>query len=116
GGMLFAVQSPKASAAEILVHVETFLADFSHKLAALSPEWIKQEALALSVLLLHGEPAASMERAWQNHLAGRHANRTDQVAAALREMSQAVLLQQLRALRETEGGRLVLANAPPPGE
>ena len=116
GGMLFAVQSPKASAADILVHVETFLADFSHKLAALSPEWIKQEALALSDLLLHGEPAASMERAWQSHLAGHCADRPDQVAAALKEMSQAELLQQLRALREAEGGRLVLANAPPPGE
>lgn len=115
-GMLFAVQSPSASAAEILAHVEIFLADFSRKLAVFSPERLEQEALALSSLHLDNQPAACMERTWQNHLAGLLADHPERVAAALRKLQLTDLQQQLQALRDAEDGRLVLANTPPPSE
>ena len=113
-GILFAVQSPGASAAEILAHIETFLEDFSHKLTAFSAESIKQAAATLSGLLRDAEPAASMERAWQNHLAGQNADYPERVAAALGEVSLSELHRQLRLMRLAEGGQLVIANAPPP--
>lgn len=114
-GILFAVQSPGASATAILAYVDEFLETFSHTLAAFSPQWIKQQASALSALLLDDEPASSMERAWQNHLAGHSADYPARVALALGEVNLSELRQQLSTLRNAESGRLVIANAPPPG-
>ncbi|MFV0455016.1 MAG: pyrroloquinoline quinone biosynthesis protein PqqF [Pseudomonas sp.] len=116
GGVLFAVQSPKASAEEILAHVEAFLADFTHQLADFPAERMAQAVQASSALLLDNEPEIAMERTWQNHLAGQPADHSERVAAVLHKLQLSDLLGQLQALRETEGGRLVLANAPPPSE
>jgi len=115
-GILFAVQSPNASAVEILCHVDAFLKGFAEKLSALSPERAKQEAMALSESLLDKDPGAAMERAWQTYLAAQAADHPERVAAALREVELDHLLKHLQALRDAGGGRLVLANAPPPGE
>ncbi len=57
-----------------------------------------------------------MERTWQNHLAGQPEDHPQRVATALRKLQLSDLLRHLQALREAEGGRLVLANAPPPSE
>lgn len=112
-GMLFAVQSPKASAVEVLTHVDAFLESFGQTLSAFTAERLGQQAAALSRLQLDSEPAASMERTWQNHLAGLPADHPRNVAEALRKLQLRDLIQQLQALRSGEGGRLVLANAPP---
>ena len=116
GGMLFAVQSPKASAAEILAHVDAFLENFTHKLSELSAERVEQASQASSGLLLDNESEIAMERTWQNYLAGRPADHPERAAAALRKLQLSELCEQLQALREAKGGRLVLANAPPPSE
>jgi len=115
-GILFAVQSPKASAAEILAHVGAFLADFTHPLSDLPAERMAQAVQASTDLLFDNEPEIAMERTWQNHLAGQPEDHPQRVAAALRKLQLSDLLGQLQALREAEGGRLVLANAPPPSE
>src|SRR5690606_1805247 len=97
-GMLFAVQSPKASAVEVLTHVDAFLESFGQTLSAFTAERLGQQAAALSRLQLDSEPAASMERTWQNHLAGLPADHPRNVAEALRKLQLSDLIQQLQAL------------------
>lgn len=115
-GVLFAVQSPTASAAQILGHVDDFLAAFTVRLSTFTPEYLEQQAEALSRFLLDSEPGDAMERSWQNHVAGLPVDHAKQVADAAQQLQLSDLLQQLQALRGGTGGRLVLANAPAEGQ
>ncbi|MGH8354061.1 MAG: insulinase family protein, partial [Pseudomonas sp.] len=115
-GLLFAVQSPKASAAEILGHIEGFLAERTGELAALSECRLAQECASLGTRL--GDPAAGLrslaEQAWQAQLAGCGADYPRRVRAALQTLPLHELRRQQQALLEARGGWRVLANAAPP--
>ncbi|MCQ4310386.1 pyrroloquinoline quinone biosynthesis protein PqqF [Pseudomonas stutzeri] len=116
-GMLFAVQSPTASAAQILGYIQVFLEEFAMRLVDQSAEIIECAANELSDQHVAG-PAdlrARAEQAWQNCLAGHDITRPAQVATAMRALRRADLAAALEALRAAAGGWIVVTNAAAPG-
>jgi len=110
GGMLFAVQSPTASAAEILGHIEVFLEDFAAQLASQTVQ-IEETARELSLRHVAGatDLRAHAEQSLQTWLAGHDDEHPARVAQAMASLSAAQLLAALDALRHA-GGWQVLAN------
>lgn len=106
-GIVFAVQSPSASAGEILGHIETFLDGFTGTLdeAAASDASIGSHDCDLH---------RRAESLWQAHLAGFDSGHPKAVAAASATLDARALRAQLQALRDAEGGWRVVANAEAP--
>lgn len=107
GGLLFGVQSPQASHAQILGHLQHLL----EQDLALAPE--ARQALADQLEESAMNNADVAEWAWQAHLAAQ----ADDLAALRRSilMTGQTHLDQLRQhLLATEHGWLCLANAPVP--
>lgn len=115
-GILFAVQSPNASAGEILRHIETFLDGFQARLEGIEPAQLQAEASALANLLesRNADPRGRAERAWQALLAGRSPGHPGEVVHALEQLDKTHLLRQMRALLQAEGGWRLVANAAAP--
>ncbi|MCQ4324074.1 pyrroloquinoline quinone biosynthesis protein PqqF [Stutzerimonas stutzeri] len=108
-GMFFAVQSPSASAGEILGHVETFLAGFARELDA------RPDASAAGADFARGgDLRRRAEQIWQARLAGRDSDYPAQVERAMAALRPEDLQHQLQALREAKGGWCVVANAAAP--
>ncbi|GAC1030886.1 pyrroloquinoline quinone biosynthesis protein PqqF [Pseudomonas sp. No.21] len=107
-GLLFGVQSPSATVAQVLGHIEAFLAGLDE---ALTDGEAPRQAL-LAQLRSGDEDAA--ERAWNLHLAGRAPDWPDRVADALEQAGRDDLLAALEALQQARGGWLALANAARP--
>jgi coenzyme PQQ biosynthesis probable peptidase PqqF len=115
-GMLFAVQSPTASAAQILDYIQAFFDEFAVRLADQSSEVIEHAAHELSDQHV-ASPAdlrARAEQAWQNCLAGHDITRPTQVATAMRALRHADLASALDTLRGAAGGWVVVTNAAAP--
>ena len=115
-GMLFAVQSPTASAEAILGHIQTFLLDFAVTLADQPAEIAERAALDASGRHV-ADPAelhARAEQAWQSILAGHDVAHPVQVAATMRSLRRDDLTAALDALRTAAGGWVAVANAPAP--
>ncbi|MDN4149091.1 hypothetical protein QYE80_29235 [Pseudomonas tohonis] len=108
-GLLFGVQSPSATVAQVLGHIETFLAALDQ---ALGDGEAARQAL-LAQLREGGEDDA--ERAWNLHLAGHSPDWPRRVADALEHATRDDLLAALQALQQGRGGWLVLANDERPG-
>ena len=117
-GILFAVQSPSASAAVIVEHIETFLGDFPTRLDGPTDEQSQAEAVALAAQLdtRNVDSRSRAESAWQALLAGHCLQYPIDVASASRRVDLTVLRRQLQALRDAEGGWWVVANAAPQGD
>ncbi len=115
-GMLFAVQSPVASAEAILDHIQTFLLDFATTLAEQSTEIVERAAREASDrhVVSPTELHARAEQAWQSVLAGHDVAHPAQVAAAMCSLRRDDLTAALDALRAATGGWVVVANAPAP--
>lgn len=106
-GIVFAVQSPSASASEILAHIETFLDGFAGTLvevAAADPSTGNHD----------GDLRRRAESLWQAHLAGFDGDHPEAVAAASANLDARAIRAQLQALRDAEGGWHVVANAEAP--
>lgn len=112
-GILFAVQSPSASAEAIVAHIETFLGDFAARLDGLSQEQLQAEAAALAAQLepSNADVKQRAERAWQALLAGRSLQHLAKVANALRSVDIAEVRRQLQSLRGAGGGWRVVTNS-----
>ncbi len=108
-GLLFGVQSPSATVAQVLGHIETFLAGLDQ---ALGDGEAARQAL-LAQLREGGEDDA--ERAWNLHLAGHSPDWPRRVADALEHATRDDVLAALQALQQGRGGWLVLANDERPG-
>lgn len=117
-GILFAVQSPNASAAEIVEHIETFLSDFAGRLDGLTEQQLQTEAVALAAQLdmRQGDSRGRAEGAWQALLARLSLQHPAVVIGALHAIDSASVRCQLQALREAKGGWHVVANAQPQGD
>ena len=115
GGMLFAVQSPTASAAEILGHIESFLDDFAVQLTSQTAQ-IEEAASDLSTLHVAGaaDLRTHAEQSLQTWLAGYDDDHQTQVAQAMTNLSAAQVLAALEALQHGPSGWRVLANAAAP--
>lgn len=114
-GILFAVQSPTASAMEILSQIEAFLNGFALQLAERSTDDLA--GIAHATADQHVAAAADLngraELAWQAILAEHESDRIEQVIIAMRELRPTDLMAALHDLRGG-AGRLVVTNAPAP--
>ncbi|WP_417786852.1 pyrroloquinoline quinone biosynthesis protein PqqF [Stutzerimonas xanthomarina] len=115
-GVLFAVQSPSASAEEILEHVERFLCDSAAKLANQSEDVIERAArqAADQHVASKADFRAQAEQAWQCLQAGHELDRPAEVADAMRMLQRHDLAAALESLRGADAGWVAVANAPPP--
>ncbi|MFI8740654.1 pyrroloquinoline quinone biosynthesis protein PqqF [Stutzerimonas zhaodongensis] len=115
-GMLFAVQSPTASANEILDHVEQFLSDSTVKLAEQDDDVIERAARQASDrhVASASDFRAQAEQAWQSLQAGHEIDRPIEVAAAMRTLQRQDLTVALEALRLARAGWVAVANASAP--
>jgi secreted Zn-dependent insulinase-like peptidase len=112
-GILFAVQSPHASAEQILGHIEAFLQVQGERLAALG-----EQALALMAAELRRQaprsPQDLAEQHWQAHLAGLPEAHETAVLQALAVLKRPQLLAANRQLSQAQGSWRVLATAAKP--
>jgi len=115
-GILFGVQSPTASAKEILDHVETFLAAIAVKMAEQPGDVFQRAAKQASDrhVVSGADIRAYAEQAWQSLQAGHELDRPTQVAAAMRKLQRQNLTAALDTLRAASDGWVVVSNAPAP--
>lgn len=115
-GMLFAVQSPSASAKQILEHVERFLSDSAAKLADQPEDMTVRAARQAGDQYLAGRAdfRAQAEQAWLCLQAGHELDRPAEVAAAMRMLQWHDLTAALNSLRKADAGWVAVANAPAP--
>ncbi|WP_220812953.1 pyrroloquinoline quinone biosynthesis protein PqqF [Pseudomonas paralcaligenes] len=113
GGLLFAIQSPGAGAAELLAHVDAFLEERERHLLDLSHEGVAAVAGPLADHLRGQarEPRALAELLWQWRLAGGEGT-PEQLAEAIAALTPAALAQAFGALRDHRHNRLVLTSTP----
>jgi len=118
-GILFAVQSPHATAEQVLGHIETFLQRQGERLTVLD-----EQALVRMIAELRRQALAQAsdlrefaEQHWQAHLAGLPAQHEVAVLRALAALERPQLLAAHRQLSQAQGGWRVLATdaTPPPG-
>lgn len=113
-GILFAVQSPHASAEQILGHIEAFLQVQGERLAALDEQALALMAAELSRQDQTSSPQALAEQHWQAHLAGLPVQHERAVLQALTALQRPQLLAAHRQLSQAQGSWRVLANAAKP--
>ncbi len=113
-GLLFAVQSPDATAEQILSHIETFLDDQAAVLAALEVTALREMSVDLADRLSRFPSLrAAADWHWQAHLGKTSVDHLEHLCRALRTLERSTLLAHYQALREAQGGWRVLANAAP---
>ncbi|PRA70306.1 pyrroloquinoline quinone biosynthesis protein PqqF [Pseudomonas sp. MYb187] len=110
-GLLFGVQSPSASPAQILTHIEAFLASLTAQLSCSTETRQALAALWAETTLSNNEVA---EWAWQAHLAGQPGARLEDLQAAILATTEDQLQQLAHDLQRATGGWLCLANGPAP--
>ncbi|MDP3979421.1 MAG: pyrroloquinoline quinone biosynthesis protein PqqF [Pseudomonas sp.] len=115
-GILFAVQSPHASAEQILGHIEAFLQLQGERLAALDEQALALMAAELrrQALAQTSSPQELAEQHWQAHLAGLPVQHERAVLQALTALQRPQLLAAYRQLSQARGGWRVLASAAKP--
>lgn len=115
-GILFAVQSPTASADQIFAYIEAFFADFATRLDALSADRIERAVQDASDahLIAETDLRARAQQLWQSLQAGHGLDRPLAVATAMRALQRQDLADALTALRARAGGWIVVANAAAP--
>nr|WP_298141802.1 pyrroloquinoline quinone biosynthesis protein PqqF [uncultured Pseudomonas sp.] len=113
-GILFAVQSPQASPAQILAHIEAFLRAQGERLAALDERSLRDASGELRRQLQVANSAEFAEQRWNDHLAGLPEQHDAALQQALATITRSDLLRCQRQLSLAQGGWHVLANATQP--
>jgi len=113
-GILFAVQSPHASPAEVLAHIRRFLVAHVARVAALTDAALAAAAQAIGASLSVARLGAAeqAELYWQQHLAGLPAEHADAVLLALGSFPREQLLGCQQQLLDALGGWYLLCNQP----
>lgn len=114
-GIIFAVQSPHASEAEVLAHIRRFLADQTPRLAALTAAELGAAAQVLAEPLNLARLTALeyAELHWQQHLAGLPSAHAAAVLHALAGYDTQQLLGCQQQLLDAHGGWYLLSNQAP---
>lgn len=116
-GLLLGVQSPSATLAEILQHLEEYLQRLPEQLQMLTEHAWNDQRQAL-VRQFHPEEL-SLEQAaellWQAKLAGHPSDYLQQLQACIDALTPAAMVQAARGLKSATGGWQALANGPCPG-
>lgn len=111
GGLLFGVQSPSASAEQLVAHIETFIERLPTLInAADLPAQIKilQDQLETADM----EHPQAAELLWQAHLAGHGSDYSARLQHSLAHLQQAALLETAHRLAQPDSPRLCLSNRP----
>jgi len=111
-GLLFGVQSPGTPLAALIGHVEAFIEHL-----AVDPQTLGSmgRELAERLQVADMEPTAALHWLWQAREAGHDIDGyADRLQRALLDLQPATLEHAVRDLRQARGGRLCLANGPPP--
>jgi len=116
-GLLFGVQSPTASAAQSIGHIEQFLAGLPERLQQIddSSLFSSQQSLASQFASDTLPLAQAAELLWQGKMAGRAADYLQQLPGAIEQLDRGQLLSAARDLIDAQGGWHCLANAQDPG-
>lgn len=115
-GILFAVQSPHASAQAIVGHIRAFIQAQGERLAGLDEPAIAQAASAVRRQLQADADSlqAFAEQRWQEHLGGLPRSHAAALMQALQGLARPALLHSQRLLSQAEGGWRVLATGAAP--
>ncbi|MCQ4270048.1 pyrroloquinoline quinone biosynthesis protein PqqF [Pseudomonas kuykendallii] len=114
-GLLFAVQSPKASVAEIFGHLLAFLEGQQERLGQLTDEALEtlREPMAAQLWQPPATFRALAEARWALY-AQPGKQPAERIARCVQELNRAALLDALACVRQAQAGWLALANAAPP--
>lgn len=108
-GILFGVQSPSASVAQLIGHIERFLQDLP---GLITEADLPSEAHTLSEQLnldaMQATQAAQLR--WQAHLAGRDEQHLPALRDSVRNLDTPTVLQAAASLHSAAGGWLCLTN------
>lgn len=109
GGLLFGVQSPSATAEQLVAHIEAFIGEL--------PALVSAADLSAQVKILQAqldtaemEHAQAAEMLWQAHLAGHGSDYSDRLQHSLAHLQQAALLEAARQLAHADSARLCVSN------
>lgn len=116
-GLLFGVQSPSATAAQLLEHIQQFLEGLPALVERLDDAGLARQRQTLADQfddsVLSGKDAA--EILWQARLAGHSSDYRVQLRSAIARLDRPALLTAAQRLIRAEGGWHGLANGPAPG-
>lgn len=113
GGLLFGVQSPHASAEQLVAHIETFIKGLPTLITAADlPAQVKilQDQLDTADM----EPPQAAELLWHAHLAGHGSDYSARLQHFLAHLQQAPLLEAAHRLVRADSPRLCLSNRSSP--
>ncbi|MEX6666209.1 pyrroloquinoline quinone biosynthesis protein PqqF [Pseudomonas sp. W2-17] len=113
GGLLFGVQSPSASAEQLVAHVEAFIKSLPTLInAADLPAQVKilQDQLETADM----EHPQAAELLWHAYLAGHGSDYGARLQHSLAHLQQAALLEAAHRLAHPDSARLCLSNRPGP--
>lgn len=109
GGWLFGVQSPSASADEIIEHLQTFIEDVPILIDAADLQ-IQQPMLSEQFEGANMDMPQLSEWLWQAHLAGHDQNYPQQLQSALLSLSKQQLLNAADQLNKATDSWVILSN------
>lgn len=114
GGLLFGVQSPGTPVAQLLTHIEGFIASLPTLIAQLPAGLLQEQVTAMveRFNLPDMVPDRAGELLWQAHLAGRGPDYLAGLQAAIASQHAGLLQAAGRQLINGAHGRLLLSNAP----
>lgn len=113
-GWLLGVQSPSASAEQIVNHLQAFIGRLPTLIADVDLP-VQQQALAAQFEMASMDPVHASEWLWQAHLAGHDEQSSQALQAALLGIDKPRLLRAADQLLKASGGWLCLANRCSPG-
>ena len=116
-GLLFGVQSPNASAGQLITHVEHFLNGLPELIRQIDDSTLarQQRALAAQLQIDTLPCAQAAELLWQGKLAGLPSDYLQPLADAIVLVDREQLLNAARQLIDAAGGRYCLATGACPG-
>ncbi|MGX9569964.1 pyrroloquinoline quinone biosynthesis protein PqqF [Pseudomonas sp. CFBP 5748] len=116
-GVLFGAQSPSASAAGLITHIEQFLSGLPERIQQIDDSTLiaQQQTLAAQLQSSALPCAQAAELLWQGKLAGRPSDYLEQLSEAIVLVEREQLLDAARRLIDAEGGQYCLANEACPG-
>jgi secreted Zn-dependent insulinase-like peptidase len=117
-GLLFGVQSPSASAAQLIAHIDQFLSGLPNLLQQLDDSTLasQQQALAAQFQSAVLPCAQAAELLWQSKLAGHPSDYLEQLSDAIMRVDREQLMDAVRQLTSAESARYCLTNGACPGE
>ncbi|WP_413792946.1 MULTISPECIES: pyrroloquinoline quinone biosynthesis protein PqqF [unclassified Pseudomonas] len=117
-GLLFGVQSPSLSAAQLIAHIEAFLAGLPALIQQLDATFLteQQRALAAQLQSCALPCAQAAELLWQAKLAGRPSDYLEQLPEAVLQLDRPQLQAAAQGLIDAEGGWCCLSNGACPPE